>query len=160
MLIPVWTRGCYHLRGNYCSWNCAKADCITQTKTHAFPKDLTSLALFAFQISFRGRHCPSSQRTHSPSCLCYTRFTGLEAAPPKETLHAFGGDQSIKAFRSRALTIESYEWVTRFYSARELVPVTTKINPKYLYTMEPFRKCITLREEESDPIVLIKKRVF
>ena len=160
MLVPVWRRDCYHLRGNYCSWDCAKADVLAKAKGRAFPDQVTALALFAFQISFRGHHCPSRERLHPVACLCPTRFTGVPTAPPKETLQAFGGHTSIDDFRSHNLTIESYSWVTRFYSPRDLTRTPRNTDRKYFYTLQPIRKTIVLADVEDDPIVLIKRRVF
>jgi len=133
---------------------------LAKAKGRTFPEDLTTIALFAYQISFRGHHCPIQKRPHPASCSCHTRFTGVEAAPPKETLQAFGGVTSIDTFRLRNLTIDSYSWVTRFYSPRDLKHPPPKAKQKYFYTLEPIRKTIVLHEEEEDPIVLIQKRVF
>lgn len=68
---------------------------------------------------------------------------------------------TIADFRSGSLTIDSYSWVTRCYNPRELSTISPMLNPRYLYTMEPIRRTITLHDEEDDdPIVLIKRRVF
>ena len=160
-MVPVWSGTLYHLRGLYCSWNCAKAHAIEQTKAGTFPKDATSLSLFAFQISFRGRHCPERTRVHSSRCGCYSRFTGVVPAPPKEGLQAFGGNQTISEFRKGFLTIDSYEWVSRYYNPRELTR-DPPIRKGYLYTLKPLRRVRVLDadEEEEDPVVLIKRRVY
>lgn len=160
-MVPVWSGTCYHLRGNYCSWNCAKAHSIEQCKAGKFPKDTTSLALFAFQISFRGRNCKEKTRVHSSRCGCYSRFTGVVPAGPKESLRAFGGDKTIENFRRGALTIDDYAWVTRYYSPRELTK-DARVRGSYLYTLEPLKrvKVLDVDEEGEDPVVLIKRRVY
>lgn len=157
-MVPTWRKTGYHLDGLYCSWNCAKSDTITQTKAHKFPKNLTEIGLFAFQLSFRGRHCPQKTRDHSPHCPCHTRFTGVVPAPPKEELQNFGGAKSITEFRKGFLTIDSYDWITRFYNPRELC--SEKVPSKYLYTLQPMRRVKLLDDEEEDPVVLIKRRVY
>lgn len=157
VVVPTWSGTCYHLRGNYCSWNCAKSDAVAQAKAGSFPKDATSLTLFAFQISFRGRHCPEKTRLHSPGCCCHSRFTGILPAPPKTALQAFGGSTTIAEFRRGNLVIEKYEWVQRFYSPREL----TGAKCGYLYTLKPLRRVrVVDAEEDEDPVVLIKRRVY
>jgi hypothetical protein len=157
----MWNRDCYHLSGTYCSWNCAKSDSIAKTKTGSFPKNATALALFAFQISFRGRNCPQKSRLHTPGCHCYSRFTGVLQAYNKETLQAFGGSTTIDQFRRGFLTIESYEWITRFYEPRELLR-DPPVKKEYLYTLKPLRrmKFLEAEEEDEDPVVLIQRRVF
>lgn len=54
------------------------------------------------------------------------------------------------------MTIESYDWVK---NPRDLAS-EGKIKPQYLYTMLPLRRVKLLEEEEEDPVVLIKRRVF
>lgn len=150
-MVPVWRKDTYHLHGNYCSWNCAKADVIVKAKT--FPQNLTALAVFAYKVSFRGR-----QREHPAS---HTRFCGVLPAPPKETLQAFGGHLSIHQFRREFLTINSYQWVTRVYRPREPSRVPQAVDKRYFYTLQPVRKTIVLDDDdESDPVVFIKRRVF
>lgn len=152
-MVPVWSGTCYHLRGNYCSFNCAKSDVIAKARSGQFPRDATALGLFAFQIAWKGKHCP-----HSSRCSCYSRFTGVVPAPDKESLQAFGGPLSIREFRKRALTIESYDWVSRFYSPREQVP---EGRVPYLYTLQPVRRVKLVDVEcDEDPVVFIKRRVF
>lgn len=159
VMVPTWSRTCFHLGGNYCSWNCAKSDTLAKTKAGTFPNKLTAIGLFAFQISFRGRHCPQKARSHSANCGCYTGFTGVVPAPPKEELQDFGGTKSIKEFRRGALTIDSYDWITRYYSPRELCD-NKGIKPQYLYTLQPLRRVKLLDEQDEDPVVLIKRRVY
>lgn len=158
-MAPAWSGTCYHLSGIYCSWNCAKSHTISKAKANHFPKHLTPIGLFAFQISFRGRHCPQKTRQHPIKCSCYTRYTGVVPAPDKEELLAFGGTKSIHEFRAGALTIDSYDWITRFYSPRELCP-EKGVKPQYLYTMQPMRRVKLLEDEVEDPVVLIKRRVY
>lgn len=158
VLCPVWTKDCYRLWGNYCSWNCAKADFLVKAKSW-FPKGLTETCLFAYQISFRGRNCPIKQREHPASCPCHSRWVGVKAAGNKETLKAFGGHLTIAQFRRGFLHISSYDWITRYYSPRELIRVPP-VQQKYLYTLEPRRRTIILEQEEEDPVVLIKQRCF
>lgn len=159
MLVPVWRGTCYHLRGFYCSWSCAKSHATEQAKAGAFPKDATSISLFAFQISFRGRHCKHKTRVHPPGCGCHSRYTGVLPAPPKETLQAFGGSATIDQFRRGSLTIDSYEWVTRYYSPSELTR-DPAVKREYLYTLKPIRRARIIEDEDEDPVVLIKRRVY
>lgn len=159
-MVPVWSGAHYHLRGNYCSWNCAKSHAVAQAKAGSFPKDATSLALFAFQISFRGRHCQHESRVHSARCDCYSRFTGVLQAPHKETLQAFGGGATIAQFRRGALTIDSYAWVERYYSSMDRCR-EAPVKREYLYTLKPLRRVKVIDiEEDEDPVVLIKRRVY
>jgi hypothetical protein len=161
-MVPIWSQGCYHLNGNYCSWNCAKAHVLSKAK-HSFPKEVTAIALFAYQISFRGKHCGFKQgKLHPATCPCHSRFNGVLPAQDKETLEAFGGHLSISQFRRQSLTIDSYEWITRIYRPRELMRGERDIDPKYLYTMQPIRKVKLLDcdNEDEDPIVMIKRRVY
>lgn len=161
IMVPVWSQGCYHLNGNYCSWNCAKAHVLSKAK-HAFPKEVTTIALFAYQISFRGKHCGFKQGKHPATCPCHSRYHGVLPAQDKETLEAFGGHLSITQFRRKSLTIDSYEWITRIYRPRELMKEVSHVDPKYLYTMQPIRKVKLLDcdNEDDDPIVMIKRRVY
>jgi hypothetical protein len=150
-MVPCWDRTHYHLRGNYCSWNCAKSHAISQAKAGTFPQDLTSISLCAFKTSFKGRHCIHKGK----ACHCYSRFTGVVPAPPKETLQAFGGPTSIAEFRRGAMVIESYAWIPG-----ELHP-DPLLKREYLYTMKPLRRTKTIEvEDDEDPIVLIKRRCF
>jgi hypothetical protein len=81
-------------------------------------------------------------------------------APPKEELQAFGGRSTIAEFRRGALTIDRYEWVTDFYNPRELMD-ETRIKKEYLYTLQPLRRVRVIDcEEDEDPVVLIKRRVY
>lgn len=84
---------------------------------------------------------------------------GIEAAKDKETLKAFGGDLSLGEFRRGFLCIDSYTWVTRYYSPRELLR-TPPVPKKYLYTLQPVRRVIVLEQEDEDPVVLIKQRCY
>lgn len=159
-MVPAWSGTCYHLRGNYCSWNCAKSDAIAQAKAGVFPEEATALTLFAFQISFRGRNCKEKARVHPAGCDCHSRFAGILPAPPKNTLQDFGGNLTIAEFRRGSLVISDYDWVTRFYSPAELT-TDTGIKREYLYTLKPMRRVKVLDiEEDEDPVVLIKRRVY
>jgi hypothetical protein len=81
-------------------------------------------------------------------------------APDKESLQAFGGSSTIDEFRRGALTIDNYAWITRFYSPEELTP-PTPVKREYLYTLKPLRRVKVLDcEEDEDPVVLIKRRVY
>jgi hypothetical protein len=84
---------------------------------------------------------------------------GVEAAKDKETLEAFGGRLTIGQFRRGFLCIESYDWISRYYSPRELLRVPP-VAKKYLYTLQPLRRVVVLEEEDEDPVVLIKQRCF
>lgn len=160
VLVPTWRGNHYHLRGNYCSWNCAKSDTISKCRAGAFPQDATSLTLFAYKISFRGRNCKHNSRVQAKRCDCYSRFAGVLQADDKETLEAFGGSTTIAEFRRDFLTIDSYEWVTRSYSPGERSPLVP-MDRSYLFTLKPLRRVKVIdSEEDEDPIVLIKRRVF
>lgn len=122
-----------------------------------FPKDLTSITLFAFQISFKGKNCRHRRRR---GCDCYSGFCGVVPAAAKEEIAAFGGPSGITEFRNGFMTIDSYDWITRFYTARERVREGL-VKPQYLYTLQPLRRVQLLNDaEDDDPIVLIKRRVF
>jgi hypothetical protein len=83
------------------------------------------------------------------------------SSPPKEELKAFGGTKDISEFRRGFLTIESYEWVQLFYSPRELVREDERIPRQYLYTLAPLRRTKLLeQEDEDDPVIYIKRRVY
>lgn len=157
--MPVWAGTRYHLRGNYCSFNCAKSDTIAKARAGTFPRDATALGLFAFQIAWKGKHCP--QKTpgrHSPTCRCIARFTGILPAPDKEALEAFGGTMSIQRFRRDMLTIDSYEWIARFYTSHHPIPTS---GVPFLYTLQPLRRVKPMDiDTDDDPVVLIKRRVF
>lgn len=139
VLLPHWTGTRYHLSGNYCSFDCAKSDAILKSRAGQFPKSLTALALFAAKL-------------HPP-------FAGITPAPPKETLQAFGGSATITEFRRHSMTIRSYASVQRIWKPRELMN-GTKINPRYLYTLEPLRRTQLIESEEEDPVALIQRRVW
>lgn len=157
VLVPIWDGTTYHLIGNYCSWNCAKSRVI---ETRPKRTSLTTLALFAYQISFRGRWCPErQQRKHPSTCPCHARFAGITPAGPKEDLQAFGGTRSIQAYRRGFLTIDSYDWISRFYNPRELAD--DNVPRHWLYTLDPIETRgmkVIPTEEDEDPIVLIKRR--
>lgn len=59
------------------------------------------------------------------------------------------------------MTIEHYDWVTRYYSTRELTK-DAPVKRAYLYTLKPLKrvKILDPEEEEEDPVVLIKRRVY
>lgn len=160
-MVPVWDGRRYHLRGNYCSWNCAKSDALLHARAGTFPHQATALTLFVFQITVRGKHCPHKTHRHPSSCLCFSRFAGILAAAPRETLEAFGGKMSIEHFRRNFLTIERYEWIQRLYIPTQEVR-ETGIPKKYLYTLQPRRGIVVLEnsEEEDDPVALIKRRAW
>ena len=143
VLLPVWSRTHYHLSGNYCCFNCAKSDAILKTKTHVFPKALTSLGLFAAKIAtYRG-----------------SVFAGITPAAPKETLQAFGGTTTITQFRRGAMIIEKYEYIERLWRPRELLS-ERGIDPQFLYTFKPLRRVQLLDCDEEDPVGLIQRRVW
>lgn len=84
---------------------------------------------------------------------------GIQAARNKETIQAFGGELTISQFRRGFLTIDNYDWVTRYYSPR--APISKPpVASQYLYTLQPIRKTKTLDDEEEDPVILIKQRCF
>lgn len=58
------------------------------------------------------------------------------------------------------MTIDSYSWVTRYYSPVEKCAVPL-VKREYLYTLKPLRRTKLLdSEEDEDPVVLIKRRVY
>lgn len=156
VLVPVWSGHQFHLHGNYCSWNCAKSHTLEKAKAGHFPLDLTSIGLFAFAITIRGRHCQDEK-----PCTCGSRFTGVVPAPPKETLQDYGGHQSVAEFRRGFLTIDSYTWLERFFDPGRPALVPRGVDRSYLFTTKPLRRVKVLDvEEDEDPIVLIKRRVY
>ena len=149
-LAPTWSGTHYHLRGGFCSWNCAKSDAISRTRAGRFPASLTALTILAFKTSF----C-----AHERACLCHSRFTGIVPAPEKETLTTFGGSSTILQFRRGFLVITDYSRVERMWRPRVLCS-GHKLDPRYLYTLEPLRRTKLIETEEEDPVVLIKRRVW
>jgi hypothetical protein len=56
--------------------------------------------------------------------------------------------------------ISDYEWVQRFYDPVELME-GRGVKREYLYTLKPLRRVKALEvEEDEDPVVLIKRRVY
>lgn len=147
VMVPVWSGTHYHLCGGYCSWNCAKSHTISRSRAGQFPTALTALTIFAFKTAF----CP-----HKKDCLCHSRFTGVIPAPEKEILQAFGGSSTISQFRRGFLIITDY---SRIGKPRGLCD-GRKLDPKYLYTMQPLRRTKVIETEDEDPVVLIKRRAW
>lgn len=111
----------FHLCGNFCSWNCAKA---YQFYREGFgEKGVSSyLSIFAFITSHRPRYCPTPlNRKHPYDCPCINIFKGVKLPPRKEMIDTFGGPLTIEQFRQESLTIDSIEWVNRCFES--------KINP-------------------------------
>jgi hypothetical protein len=58
------------------------------------------------------------------------------------------------------LTIDSYAWVEKYYSSAERC-AEGSVRREYLYTLKPLRRVKVLDiEEDEDPVVLIKRRVY
>jgi hypothetical protein len=84
---------------------------------------------------------------------------GVKAARDKTSLKAFGGDLTIAQFRRGFLCIDTYDWILAYYSPRDPFKQPL-VQSKYLYTLEPVRKTLVVDEEDEDPVVLIKQRVY
>lgn len=96
------------LRGNYCSFNCAKASLRDQNRSSAGEviNQLSRLALYVHR-------CPAWDK---PSHLqSKASFPGIKAAPPKSVLRMFGGWMSIDEFR------ENFWHVRAAYASELLV---------------------------------------
>jgi hypothetical protein len=57
------------------------------------------------------------------------------------------------------MTITDYSRIQRLWNPRVLCD-GRRLEPKYLYTMQPLRRVSLLDTEDEDPIVLIKRRVW
>lgn len=57
------------------------------------------------------------------------------------------------------MTIPDYSRIERLWRPRVLCS-GMRIDPRYLYTLEPRRRVQLLELEDEDPIVLIKRRVW
>ena len=97
----------WRLRGNYCSFNCAKASLRDQNRSNAAEviNQLSRLALYVHR-------CPAwSKPSHEQG---KSTFPGIKAAPPKTALKMFGGWMDIQEFRDNF-------WHVRSAYARELL---------------------------------------
>ena len=147
--IPIWDRDHYRLVGNYCSWNCAKSDAINRNRTRRYPVALSFIALFAYQISYRGRNCRFRSTKHPAHCNCHSGYAGLCPAPPKENLVSFGGNQSLDSFRRGFLLIERYEWIERYFDIYK---------PCIMKNIKDKRGMIQIESDDMDIIELIRQR--
>ncbi len=82
----------WKLRGNYCSFNCAKASIRDQNRSDAGEviNQLSRLALYVHRCLAWDK--PSHLQSKAT-------FPGIKAAPPKSGLKMFGGWMSIEEFR-------------------------------------------------------------
>jgi hypothetical protein len=110
---------------------------------------LTYIALFAYQISYRGRNCRFRSAKHPSHCDCHSRYTSIPPAPPKEDLVAFGGGQTLDSFRRGFLLIDRYEWVERYFDI---------YRPCIMQGIESRKETIQIESDDMDIIALVKQR--
>ena len=90
-------RKVYHCRGNFCSWQCAKAYNNRQTPPSGRGNRNMYIAILAhrtwvkYKKSGRTRQEEEAMKTYAMYCI--------QPSPPKEVLEAFGGDMTIEEYR-------------------------------------------------------------
>ncbi len=110
--------GTFHMFGNFCSWNCAKAYRFREAG-YCQKAISTYLSLFAFLTSYRPRYCayPITER-HPFNCPCLENYIGISLAPRKELLQMFGGNMKINEYRSGFLSVDKIEWINACFKSR------------------------------------------
>ena len=90
-------RKVYHCRGNFCSWQCAKAYNNRQTPPSGRGNRNMYIALLAHRtwVKYRRkkltRHQEEAMKTYATYCI--------QPSPPREVLQVFGGDMTIEEYR-------------------------------------------------------------
>jgi len=97
----------YHLRGNFCSWNCVKSYYFYECRHDRRKADssLQAIALLAFLTCHRPRFCPILLNKHVATCPCLESWKGVSLAPRRQDFVHFGGSIDINTFRKGAMTI-------------------------------------------------------
>ena len=85
-------RNVYHCRGNFCSWQCAKAYNMTVTPQRGQGSRNMYLSLLAYRLWVKYKVGDLKQ------ILNFARFR-IDPALPKEVLDVFGGNMTIEEFR-------------------------------------------------------------
>ena len=147
----------FHLSGNFCSWNCAKA---YQFYREGFSeKGVASyLSVFAFITSHRPRHCVvPMDKKHPYDCPCIERFKGVKLPPRKEMINTFGGPLTIQQFREEFLTIDSIEWVNRCFESKlhptNIMHMNARIrNFKYDFYLYPQYRTFKQEQKQEETV--------
>lgn len=89
-------RNVYHCRGNFCSWQCAKAYNMTVTPQRGQGNRNMNISLLAYRlwVKYKTKDCNRDNKR----ILNFARFN-IDPAPPKEVLDVFGGDVTIDDYR-------------------------------------------------------------
>lgn len=96
-------RKVYHCRGNFCSWQCAKAYNIRQTPLAGRGNRNMYIAILAHRtwVKYRtGERTPQEEK----SMKTYAMYC-IHPSPPRENLQVFGGDMTIADFRKELFGI-------------------------------------------------------
>lgn len=96
-------RKVYHCRGNFCSWQCAKAHNTFQTPPSGRGNRNMYISLLAHRtwVKYRGHR---QERKTSGMMKTYA-MSSIHPAPPKEVLQTFGGDMTIEKYRQGSFGI-------------------------------------------------------
>lgn len=96
-------RKVYHCRGNFCSWQCAKAYNIRQTPLAGRGNRNMYIAILAHRTWVKYR---TGERTtqEEKSMKTYAMYC-IHPSPPREVLQVFGGDMTIADFRKELFGI-------------------------------------------------------
>lgn len=94
----------YYCRGNFCSWQCAKAYNLYQTNFHGKGNRCMYIAILAHQLWVKSAR--ENGKIDGFHCRLKTyAFQKIDPAPPRESLQIFGGPLSIEDYRKGSFGI-------------------------------------------------------
>lgn len=93
-------RKVYYCRGNFCSWQCAKAYNIRQTPTSGRGNRNMYIALLAHRtwVKYRRSTFENDAKSTGETMRTYAVYC-IHPSPPREVLQVFGGNITIEEYR-------------------------------------------------------------
>lgn len=96
-------RKVYHCRGNFCSWQCAKAYNNRQTPPAGRGNRNMYIAILAHRMWIKYRR-KKLTRKEEEAMKTYATYC-IQPSPPREVLRVFGGDMTIEEYRKELFGI-------------------------------------------------------
>lgn len=120
-LDPVTREGSFVFTGNFCSWNCVKRYALALEHHKKVPEGCHYIGILAYLTVCKGEPCDDGVMHELGLCNCVVTHRGVTAAPGRETLQAFGGTESIDAYRQYFHRIHNYDAVLHNFATVDQV---------------------------------------